>query len=162
MNAPGMTLGLTDATKTLRTVGYGFANIDAGLPVTPDHLFQIGSISKSFVALVLLQLHEEGKLDLHKPILEYFPWLPITEQFGSIQVHHLLTHTSGLPDAGGLFLSAPEGRHLQGFTPGEHFHYCNLGFVVLGMLAAKLDGRPWYECVKARILTPLEMNDTRE
>jgi D-alanyl-D-alanine carboxypeptidase len=161
MNAPGMTLGLTDSSKTLRTVGYGLANIDAKLPVTPDHLFQIGSITKSFVALVLMQLRDEGKLDVHKPVLDYLPWLPITESFGPITVHHLLTHTSGLPDASDLFLTAPEARHIQGFAPGEHFHYCNLGFVILGRLAVKLDGRPWYECVKARIFTPLEMHDTQ-
>jgi D-alanyl-D-alanine carboxypeptidase len=161
MNAPAMTLGLTDASKTLRTVGYGFANIDSKLAVNPDHLFQIGSITKSFVALVLLQLREEGKLDLHKPILDYLPWLPITEEFGPIAVHHLLTHTSGLPDASSIFLSAPESRHMQGFLPGEHFHYCNLGFAILGALAAKLDGRPWSQLVAARILTPLQMNDTQ-
>lgn len=160
MNAPGMTVGLTDSAKTLRTVGYGLANIDAKLPVTPDHLFSIGSISKSFVALVLLQLGEEGKLDLHKPVLNYLPWLPIAEPFGPITAHHLLTHTSGLPDGWALILSAPDARHTQGFAPGEHFYYSNLGFVILGQLVVKLDGRPWYECVKARIFTPLEMHDT--
>jgi len=160
MNAPGMTLGLTDSSKTLRAVGYGLANVDAKRPVTPDHLFEIGSISKSFVALALLQLREEGKLDLHKPILDYLPWLPIAEPFGPIEVRHLLSHTSGLPDAGELFLSGPEGRHTQGFAPGDHFHYCNLGFGILGQLAAKLDGRPWRECVRARILVPLDMDAT--
>src|SRR5580658_8635323 len=55
MNAPGLTLGLTDAGKTLRTAGYGYANVDQHLPINPSHLFQIGSITKSFVALVLLQ-----------------------------------------------------------------------------------------------------------
>jgi D-alanyl-D-alanine carboxypeptidase len=161
MNAPGMTLGLTDSNKTLRTVGYGLANVDAKIPVTPDHLFQIGSITKSFVALVLMQLRDEGKLDVHKPVLDYLPWLPIAEPFGPITVHHLLTHTSGLPDGSDLFLTAPEARHIQGFVPGEHFHYCNLGFVILGHLAAKLDGRLWYECVRSRILTPLDMHDTQ-
>ncbi len=97
MNAPGMTLGLTNSTKTLRTVSYGLANIDAKLPVMPDHLFQIGSISKSFVALVLMQLRNEGRFDVHKPGLDYLPWLPIAEPFGPITVHHLLTHTSGAP-----------------------------------------------------------------
>ena len=160
MNAPGMTLGLTDSTKTLRNVGYGYASIDLKLPVTPDHLFQIASITKSFVALVLMQLRDEGKLDVHKPVLDYLPWLPIAEPFGPITVHHLLTHTSGLPDASDVFLTAPEARHIQGFAPGEHFHYCNLGFAMLGHLATQLDGRPWYECVKARIFTPLEMRDT--
>ncbi len=160
MNAPGMTLGLTDATATARTAGYGFADVDLRIPVNESHLFQIGSITKSFVALVLLQLHDEGKLDLQKPILDYLPGLPIATEFGPITVHHLLTHTSGLPDYGEVFLSDPSARLVQGFKPGEHFHYCNAGFSILGLLASKLDGRPWRQCVQARILTPLEMTAT--
>jgi CubicO group peptidase (beta-lactamase class C family) len=157
MNAPGMTLALTDAEKTLRTAGYGYSNIDLRAPVTTDHLFQIGSITKSFVAIVLLQLHDEGKLDLQKPVLDYLPDLPISCGFGTITVHHLLTHTSGLPDSLALFSSNPTARLVQGFKPGEHFHYCNAGFDILGLLAAKLDGRVWRECVKARIFEPLGM-----
>lgn len=160
MNAPGITLGLTDAEKTVRTAGYGFADIDRRVPVATNHLFQIGSISKSFVALVLLQLHDEGKLDLQKPILDYLPDLPISSSYGTITVHHLLTHTSGLPDNLTLFSSDPRVRLVQGFKPGEHFHYCNAGFDILGMLAARLDGRVWRECVKTRIFDPLEMTAT--
>ena len=160
MNAPGMTMGLTDTGATLRTAGYGFANIDQKIAVNPDHLFQIGSITKSFVALVLLQLRDEGKLDLQKPILDYLPGLPIVTEFGTITTHHLLTHTSGLPDNLGVFSSDPNARLVQGFKPGEHFHYCNAGFDILGLLAAKLDGRPWRKCVQAHILDPLEMTST--
>jgi D-alanyl-D-alanine carboxypeptidase len=160
MNAPGLTLALADMDRTVRTAGYGYANIDQRLPVAPDLLFQIGSITKSFVALVLLQLREEGKIDLHKPVLDYLPGLPIACPFGDITIHHLLTHTSGLPDNLGVFSADPAARLLQGFKPGEHFHYCNAGFDILGLLAAKLDGRLWRECVTARILTPLEMTAT--
>jgi D-alanyl-D-alanine carboxypeptidase len=159
MNAPGLTLGLTNAEKTLRTAGYGYANVDQRLPVNADQLFQIGSITKSFVALVLLQLREEGKLDLQTSVLDYLPDMPMTCEFGTITVHHLLTHTSGLPD-NVLFPSDPTVRMVQGFKPGEHFHYCNAGFAILGLLAAKLDGRTWRECVTARILTPLAMTAT--
>jgi CubicO group peptidase (beta-lactamase class C family) len=161
MNAPGMTLGLTNADKTLRTAGYGFANIDQRVPVSTDHLFQIGSISKSFVALVLLQMRDEGKLDVQKPILDYLPDLPILAEFGIITVHHLLTHTSGLPDYSSVFQSDPSARLVQGFKPGEHFHYCNAGFGILGLLAARLDGKPWRKCVQARIFDPLGMTATK-
>ena len=160
MNAPGMTQALTDPASTLRTASYGFANIDLKLPVTPDHLFQIGSITKSFVALILLQLHEEGKLDLHRPVIQYLPWLPIAMPFAPITAHHLLTHTSGLPDAINVFFSNPETRHVQGFTPGAYFHYSNLGFAILGLVVEKLDGRPWYQCLQTRILTPMGMTAT--
>jgi D-alanyl-D-alanine carboxypeptidase len=160
MNAPGMTLGLTDSIKTLRTAGYGFADVDKRIAVSERHLFQIGSITKSFVALVLLQMRDEGKLDLQTPVLDYLPELPIDARFGPIMIHHLLTHTSGLPDNLGVFLGDADARLVQGFKPGEHFHYCNSGFNILGLLAEKLDGRPWRECVQARILTPLEMAET--
>ena len=69
MNAPGMTQALTDDKTTIRTAGYGFANVDLKTPVTTEHLFQIGSITKSFAALILLQLRDEGKVDLHRPVL---------------------------------------------------------------------------------------------
>jgi D-alanyl-D-alanine carboxypeptidase len=160
MNAPGMTQALTDAKITIRTAGYGFANVDLKTPVTPDHLFQIGSITKSFAALILLQLRDEGKVDLHRPVLEYLPWFPVTMPYGPITAHHLLTHTSGLPDASSIFQSDPGARHAQGFEPGAHFHYCNLGFAILGKLIERLDGRPWYQCLQARILTPLGMTAT--
>ena len=160
MNAPGMTLGLTDSTKTLRTAGYGFADVDKRIAVNEHHLFQIGSITKSFVALVLLQMRDEGKLDLQMPVLDYLPQLPIDAPFGTITVHHLLNHTSGLPDNLGVFVGDPGAKLVQGFKPGEHFHYCNTGFGILGLLAEKLDGRPWRECVQARIFTPLEMTET--
>jgi CubicO group peptidase (beta-lactamase class C family) len=160
MNAPGMTLGLTDSRKTLRTAGYGFADVDKRIAVNERHLFQIGSITKSFVALVLLQMRDEGKLDLQTPVLDYLPQLPIEARFGPIMIHHLLTHTSGLPDNLGIFLGDADARLIQSFKPGEHFHYCNPGFDILGLLAEKLDGRPWRECVQARIFTPLEMTET--
>jgi D-alanyl-D-alanine carboxypeptidase len=160
MNAPGMTQALTDKTATIRTAGYGFANLDLKTPVSPEHLFQIGSITKSFTALILLQLRDEGKVDLHRPVLEYLPWLPLNMPYGPITVHHLLTHSSGLPDASAIFQSDPAARNVQGFAPGAHFHYCNLGFAILGQIIEKLDGRPWYQCLQARILTPLSMTQT--
>lgn len=160
MNAPGMTLGLTDSSKTLRAAGYGFADVDKRVAVNEEHLFQIGSITKSFVALVLLQMRDEGKLDLQAPVLDYLPQLPIEARFGPITIHHLLTHTSGLPDNQSVFLGDADARLVQGFRSGQHFHYCNAGFSILGLLAEKFDGRPWRECVQARILTPLEMTET--
>src|SRR5579884_671592 len=160
MNAPGMTLGLTDSSKTVRTAGYGFGDIDKRVAVNEHHLFQIGSITKSFVAIVLLQMRDEGKLDLQKPVLDYLPELPIDTPFGPITVHHLLTHTSGLPNNLGVFLGDAGARLVQGYKPGEHFYYCNTGFGILGLLAGKIDGRPWRECVQARIFTPLEMTET--
>jgi CubicO group peptidase (beta-lactamase class C family) len=157
MNAPGMTLALARRDGDGRIATFGFSDLEAHEAVTPDHLFQIGSITKPFVALTCLQLHEEGKLDLDRPILEYLPWLPIVAKQGVITPHHLLTHTSGLPNALGLLMSDPGARYVQGYRPGEHFHYCNLGYCILGHLIASVDARPWAESVRRRIFEPLGM-----
>jgi D-alanyl-D-alanine carboxypeptidase len=157
MNAPGMTLALARRGGTPRIATFGYSDLETKEAVTPQHLFQVGSISKSFVALTCLQLHDEGKLDLDRPILDYLPWLPIVTKFGSITVHHLLTHTSGLPNALGFLMSDPGSRYVQGYRPGEHFHYCNLGYCILGHLIASIDRRPWSEAVRRRVFEPCGM-----
>lgn len=160
MNAPGMTLAMARRDGPNRIAAFGYSDLETHDPVTPDHLFQIGSISKSFVALTCLQLHDEGKLDLERPVLDYLPWLPIVAEHGTITIHHLLTHTSGLPDALALQISDPQARYVQGYRPGEHFHYCNLGYCILGHLIAKIDQRNWAESVKRRIFEPLGMKSS--
>jgi len=160
MGAPGLTLALANRGGTVRAASFGLAGIESGTPVTPDHLFQIGSISKSFAALTLLQLREEGKVDLDRPILHYLPWLPLETNHGPVTVHHLLTHTSGLPNTLSLFLSDPAARHVQAFKPGSNFDYCNLGFEILGHLIAAADARPWPESIARRIFTPLGMTSS--
>jgi len=160
MNCPGLTLALTGRERTIRTQGYGFSDPAAHIPITTDLLFEIGSITKSFVAIALLQMREEGKLDLDRPVLEYLPWLPIETAYGTITAHHLLSHTSGLPDALNLFPSDPHERLIQGFKPGEHFHYCNAGFEALGYLIEKLDGQPWQASIQKRLFGPLGMRDS--
>src|SRR6476660_10418695 len=96
VGAPGMTLALADRNGLLRASEYGFADVKAGIKVGPQTLFEIGSISKSFVAIVVLQLAAEGKLDLNKPVTSYLPWLKIESKFSPFTTHHLLSHTSGL------------------------------------------------------------------
>jgi len=160
MNAPGLTLGLAGAEGPLRVSSYGYVDIAAKIPVSPSHLFEIGSITKSFVALVILQLHEEGKVDLQAPIHGYLPWLAMQTDFGDILIHHLLTHSSGMPDDAPLFPSSPQRRPRQALKPGTEFHYCNWGYDVLGHLIEALDGRSWSAAVNERILKPIGMLDT--
>jgi CubicO group peptidase (beta-lactamase class C family) len=160
MNAPGLTLSFADAHGMATTAAFGYVDLAAKTPVTTGHLFEIGSISKSFVALTILQLQDEGRLAVHDPILQHLPWLPIETPYGEVLIHHLLTHTSGLPDDPPLFPFEPGGRALQSFTPGAQFHYSNWGFDVLGHLIAALDGRSWPEAVTHRWLAPLGMAAT--
>jgi CubicO group peptidase (beta-lactamase class C family) len=160
MNAPGLTLGLANAAGTIRVASYGYVDLAAKLPVTTSHLFEIGSISKSFVGLTILQLHEEQKVDLQAPIRSYLPWLSMETSYGEILVHHLLTHSSGMPDDAPLIPSSPQRRTRQALKPGSEFHYSNWGYDVLGRLIEAVDGRPWQAAVTARILKPVGMNDT--
>ncbi len=151
--APGLTLGLADRDGVLAARAYGFRDVKTREPLRPEDLFEIGSISKSFVGLALLQLRDEGKLDLDRPIREYLPWLRIESAYAPVTVHHLLTHTSGLPNP----LSLPSIPLWTAHPPGERFHYCNLGYNILGYLLTALDGRPLRDSLRARILAPLGM-----
>ena len=160
MNAPGLTLGLANGAGIIRTAAYGYVDLAAKLPVATSHLFEIGSISKSFVGLTILQLHEEQKIDLQAPIRSYLPWLSMQTSFGEILIHHLLTHSSGMPDDAPLLPSSPERRPRQALKPGSEFHYSNWGYDVLGRLIEAVDGRPWHAAVAARILQPVGMTDT--
>jgi D-alanyl-D-alanine carboxypeptidase len=160
MNAPGLTLGLANGAGTVRVAAYGYVDLAAKLPVTTSHLFEIGSISKSFVGLTILQLHDEQKVDLQAPIRNYLPWLSMETTYGEILVHHLLTHSSGMPDDAPLIPSSPERRPRQALKPGAEFHYSNWGYDVLGRLIEAVDGRPWHAAVAARILKPVGMTDT--
>lgn len=157
MHAPGMTVGLISADQSM-THAYGYSNAEGKIAVDVAQPFWIGSICKSFVGIVAMQLRDEGKLDIHKPVLEIMPDLPFTEEFGRITTHHLLTHTSGLPNWLQLFASSPGQRARQAYAPGTRFAYCNLGYDTLGLLIAHLDGRSWPESVTARILKPLGMS----
>lgn len=168
MNAPGMTLAIAGRGGALRVATYGLSDLARREPVAPEQLFQIGSISKSFTAAALLQLRDEGKIDLHAPVTRYLPWLRL-EPRGVITTHHLLTHSSGLPGWAPVFLPDSAAKHVAGFEPGSNFWYCNLGYHILGYLIETLDGRPYPEAIRARIFEPLGMkssvayiaNDTR-
>src|SRR5947207_2463539 len=140
--APGMTLALANREGLIRTSTYGYADTKAGLRVAPETVFEIGSISKSFVALVLMQLRDEGKLDLNKPIVEYLPWLKITSKFEPVTTHHILSHGAGLPGAP-LLLDALFDGLWTAYAPGKRFLYSNTGYNILGFLIEAVDKRPF-------------------
>jgi CubicO group peptidase (beta-lactamase class C family) len=151
-----LTLALANREGLLRVATYGLADLKTGARVEPATLFEIGSISKSFVAIALLQLRAEGKLDLHKPVAEYLPWIKIASKFEPITAHDLLSHTAGLPEAP-LLLDALLAEIPTGSKPGSHFLYSNTGYNILGFLVEALDGRPFAEAMRARLLNPLGM-----
>jgi CubicO group peptidase (beta-lactamase class C family) len=159
VGVPGMTLALADRNGLLRGSQYGFADVKAGIRVTPQTLFEIGSISKSFVAMAVLQLAEEGKLDLQKPVTSYLPWLKIDSKFTPFTTHHLLSHTSGLSGLPLLMRVATTNLRV-GFEPGSRWVYSNIGYVLLGFLIEAVDKKPFAEAMRQRIFNPLGMNSS--
>ncbi|HEY0169789.1 MAG TPA: serine hydrolase [Pyrinomonadaceae bacterium] len=154
--APGMTLALADRAGAVRVSAYGYGDTKAGARVRPETLFEIGSVSKSFAGVALLQMHDEGRVDLHRPVAEYLPWLKLEQRHGAVTAHHLLSHTSGLQGAPLLPESVAAGLETF-YRPGEKFVYSNIGYLILGLLVEALDRRPFAEALTARVLKPLGM-----
>lgn len=162
---PGISLAITSREGLLRVQTYGLADIKTRRAVAPETLFEIGSISKSFTAICLLQLQEAGKIDFQQPVTKYLPWFSVKTKYAPITVHHLLTHTSGLPrDRDDIpsspFQTAALSERETGYAPGSDWAYSNIGFQTLGYLLEELDGRPSYESVRKRIIEPLGMKAT--
>jgi CubicO group peptidase (beta-lactamase class C family) len=160
VGAPGMTLALATREGLLRASVYGFADLKARMKVEQNTLFEIGSISKSFVALALLQMHDEGIFDPAKPITAYLPWLKIESKYAPITGHHLLSHTAGLPDGVPLELIGSDQPLWTGFPPGERFSYSNFGYDLLGLVLEAIDRQPMAAVLRRRVIDPLGMKLT--
>ena len=154
---PGLTLGLTTPDGYAEVLNFGYANAEARAPITAETLFQIGSISKVMTALLLHQFVAEGKLRLTDRISAVMPAFPLPAG-NSITVQHLLDHTAGLPGDASLF---PDGGLWTAYAPGEHWHYSNTAYEMLGKLAEHAGGKPLGRMFAERIFTPLGMRRSR-
>jgi len=154
--------------------GYGYANIEWNVPNEPDTKFRIGSISKQFTAMLIMQLVEKGSVKLDGKISDYLPYYP-KETGEKITVHQLLTHTSGIFN----YTNAPEffakerffphtpeeitklfsDKELD-FEPGTKWSYSNSGYIVLGAIIEQVSGKSYEQVLQENILTPLGMNST--
>lgn len=161
---PGMGLALLNREGVLAVRAYGQADRISGEPLRTDHHFEFGSIGKSFTCILLLQLAEEGVLDLHAPVTAYLPWLEIPSEHGPITLHHLMTHTAGIVN-GSDFPADPRYevwalRDTRATTaPGERFHYSNVGYKALGLVLQRVTGKSYAQLVRERILTLLGSPD---
>jgi CubicO group peptidase (beta-lactamase class C family) len=163
---PGAVLGIWRDGETTITP-YGVVNAATGVETTGDSVFQIGSVTKPWTATMIVQLAAEGRLGLDDAVVKLLPEAPIDAR---ITVRHLLNHTSGID--GDVFTDTGRGDDcveryvaLLGnvdmlFEPGTAYSYCNTGFVVLGRIIEVLDGRPWNESLKARLVEPLGLTHT--
>ena len=154
---PGLTLGLTTPAGLSTVLDFGFANRDNRAPITPDTLFQIGSISKSMTSAVIHQLAAEGRLKLSDQVSTLLPVVHLPSG-NAITVQHLLDHSAGLPDDAPLF---GDGELWTSYAPGQHWHYSNTGYDMLGKIAEHAGGKPLGRLLAERIFTPLGMQRSK-
>jgi CubicO group peptidase (beta-lactamase class C family) len=166
---PGVALLVVKDGAPVKAEGYGLANVEHQVAVTPQTIFQSGSVGKQFTATGVMMLVEDGNLSLDDSVRKYLSDAP--ESWQPILVRHLLSHTSGLGDY-------PQGFDLQrdyteqqlletiyktplAFVPGDSWSYSNLGYATLGILVHKVTGKPYGELLAERIFKPLGMSNTR-
>lgn len=150
---PGMTVALVTRDGYEAVITAGFADMERNVPVGPDHLFQVGSISKMFTALAAWSLIDEGRLSPDVKVLDALDGLEIRDG-EDIHLQHLLDHTAGLPGDSALF---PEGGLWTGYAPGTNWSYSNCGYRLAGKIVSHADGRLFPDVVKARVLDRIGM-----
>lgn len=167
---PGAELLVIRDGKRLKEGSYGYANLELKVPVQPQSLFEIGSLTKQFTAAGILLLKQENKLALDERISEYLQVTPAS--WAGVTVRHLLTHTSGIKSYTGLdgfewrrHLSQKEfiekiGAYPLEFAPGASWKYCNTGYSLLGYIIENVSGEDYWSFMGKRIFGPLGMNST--
>jgi CubicO group peptidase (beta-lactamase class C family) len=172
---PGCALGVYRDGAVVYAKGYGMANLELGVPITPSSIFQLASVSKQFTAMVMVLLAQDGKLSLDVDIHRYVPEVPT---FGkTITIRQLLTHTSGIRDgldpmvwAGwrypidlitvGDAMDMIERQERLEFDPGTDYSYSNTGYWLLGVIVKRVTGQSLKAVAEARIFGPLGMTHT--
>jgi len=177
---PGLAVLVKKDGSVLFEKGYGMGKVRGGAPITPDTDFRLASVSKQFTAMSVMLLVRDGKLHYDSTLTHIFSEFPAYGK--SITVRHLLTHTSGLPDYEDLMdrkqksggrrwspahqirdeevLALLEKETRGKFAPGTSWAYSNSGYVVLGLIVAKISGVPYAEFLERRIFAPLQMRNT--
>lgn len=150
----------------------GLLNTESGVTCSPDSLFQIGSITKAYIATLVMQLADDRKLDIDELITAYLPRFKLYDSGAqkTITLRHLLTHTSGID--GDFFEDTGHGDNAVAryvdrcrelpllHQPGQWFSYCNVGYVILGRIIEKVTDRAWHEALQERLLRPLGDHNT--
>ena len=164
---------VADGGQVVLKKGYGLANMEWNIPNAPDTKFRLGSVTKQFTATLIMQLVEQGKVELEAPVSRYLPDYP-AKTGDRVTVRHLLTHTSGIPGyteipSWGAKLRDPysPAKFIDFFSkldlffePGTRFSYSNSGYFLLGVILEKITGQPYEKLLRERIFTPAGMNDS--
>lgn len=170
---PGISVAVCRNGKPIYQKGFGYAELQNSVRATSKTVYRIGSVTKQFTSAIIMQLEREGKLGLDDPASKYIDGLPPT--WSKVTIRHLLTHTSGIPSYTNLpnfleqfshksavpkdILNTVIDKPLE-FEPGSKWEYNNTGYVMLGMVIEKVDGRPYGKSLHARIIDPLGMTQT--
>jgi CubicO group peptidase (beta-lactamase class C family) len=164
----GAAIAVAQHGEVIYQKGFGVRNQRTQEPVTPETIFGVASITKSFTAMAIMQLEDEGKLSVTDPVTKYLPEFKIhgIEDINSIKIHHLLSHTTGLPPMrrkeelrrleDHLEYLVTEDVNLLG-QPGDYFSYCNDTFLLLGAIIERVTGRLYRRYITEHILDPLSM-----
>jgi len=173
-NVPGCAIGIVENGKLIYSKGYGIADLEHDIKITPSSVFYIGSVSKQFVTFSILLLEEQGKLDLDDKIQKYLPDFP--EYDAPLTIRHFIHHTSGVRDY--LTLMYLKGRNYLdnadvdeiyelikrqkelNFSPGEKYLYSNSCYFMLAMIVEKAAGQSLKEFANESIFQPLGMKNT--
>lgn len=147
--------------QVIQKQGYGLADRRQNIPITPETWFPIASITKQFTAMGILVLQEQEKLNVQDSLCDFIPDCPA--EFGPVKLHHLLTHSSGVPaktlwDKPGNEM-LPENSTLY-FQPGEQFMYTNIGYALLDRVIETASGQSYESFLQVNIFDPLEMTNT--
>jgi CubicO group peptidase (beta-lactamase class C family) len=148
------------------------ANLELQVPMSADHVFEIGSITKQFTAVAILMLVEAGKLNVQDEITKYLPDYPT--QGHTITIHHLLNHTSGIKSYTSMDLGAIARTDMSpmeiidffknepmDFAPGERWLYNNSGYIILGYIIEQVSEKSYEDFVEQNIFKPLGMDNSR-
>lgn len=166
------TVLLAEKGQPLVAKGYGYANVEWQIPNAPETKFRIGSVTKQFTSMLIMQLRERGKVRLEDSVCVYVA--PCPDTWKPVTIHHLLTHTSGIPTYTGLAdwrkvnMVPKTIDEMIGFfrdlplewVPGDKYAYNNSGYFLLGVVIEKATGTKYEEALQEMILTPLGMKDT--
>lgn len=169
---PGVAVALVRDGRIAVVRAYGTRGEGEPLAVTTP--LPIGSLTKSFTAVLVRQLIDAGRLDLDAPVQRVLQWFTLADAQAAqrITVRHLLNHTSGLSRADGMramlnagdasieSLARSVAALMPSASPGERFQYSNLNYVLLGAIVQSVEGKPWAELVQQRIFEPLQMRDS--
>ncbi|WP_295122699.1 serine hydrolase [uncultured Chitinophaga sp.] len=165
----GLAVGVIKDGKTVKSKGYGHANLELDIPVTPNTVFKLGSVSKHIIAVAIMKLIQEGKLKLDDPVKKFYPDAP--SHWSAITIRHLLNHTSGLVRESPIFdamATQPDSLLIRAaykdtlvFPTGTKWQYCNLGYFMLADIIRQIDTRTFAEYMKKEIFEKNGLQNTQ-